>query len=239
MRRTFRTDAGAGGRGTLRFPHERPFAHLQPRPPRTPRGPGQSARLLRRRRPGDPDRRADHREVRRAGLCAPRDRPQSSRRRPPEGLGRGVHRGTGRGPDRSARGVLGPRRAQVGARRGQVARDGLSGRHLPAGLQGPCRGPEAFRRRPRDRADRPCRPPRGRRHHGPAARGHGHPDRGHRRRPRLGPPEPRQRRLPDPDHPVGRRHRRDGRPAQAALPRASPPRTRKTSATPPPIARRR
>jgi 4-hydroxy-3-methylbut-2-enyl diphosphate reductase len=59
----------------------------------------------------------------------------------------------------------------------KAARDGLSRRHLPPGLQGPCRGPEAFRRRPRDRADRPCRPPRGGRHHGPAARGHGHPDR--------------------------------------------------------------
>ena len=40
-----------------------------------------AARLLRRRRPRDPDRRAGAEEIRRAGLCPPRDRAQSLRRR--------------------------------------------------------------------------------------------------------------------------------------------------------------
>jgi hypothetical protein len=58
--------------------------------------PVRSARLLRRRRPGDPDRRAGAEEIRRAGLCPPRDRPQPLRRRGPAGAGRRLHRGTGR-----------------------------------------------------------------------------------------------------------------------------------------------
>ena len=50
------------------------------------------ARLLRRRRPRDPDRRAGARAVRRARLCPPRDRPQPLRRRPAARAGRGVRR---------------------------------------------------------------------------------------------------------------------------------------------------
>ena len=42
-----------------------------------------------------------------------------------------------------------------------------------------------------------------------------------------------------PDHPVGGRHGRDRRGAASAASRACRPRTRKTSATPPPTARRR
>ena len=40
-------------------------------------------------------------------------------------------------------------------------------RHLPAGLQGPCRGPALHRSGPRADPDRPCRPPGGRRHDRP------------------------------------------------------------------------
>ncbi len=46
-------------------------------------------------------------------------------------------------------------------------------RHLPAGHQGPYRGRAPPRERPPDGDDRPCRPPRDDRHHGPAARGRG------------------------------------------------------------------
>ena len=53
------------------------------------------------------------------------------------------------------------------------------------------------------------------------------------------PKRSRQARLRDADHAVGRRHRRDRRRAQAPLPRHRRARTRKTSATPPPTARRR
>ena len=42
-------------------------------------------------------------------------------------------------------------------------------RHLSAGHQGAPRGRDPSPARPRDRADRPCRPSRGDRHHGPAA----------------------------------------------------------------------
>ena len=42
-------------------------------------------------------------------------------------------------------------------------------RHLSAGHQGPPRGRDPSQARPRDRADRPCRPSRGGRHDGPAA----------------------------------------------------------------------
>ncbi len=135
--------------------------------------------------PRHPDRRAGDREVRRAGLCAPRDRPQPPCGRPPEGAGRGVRRGAGRVPDGPAGGVLRPRGAQVGAGRGAGAADALPRRHLPAGLQGARRGPAPPRRRPRDRADRPRRPPRGGRHHGPAAGRRGDPDRDGRGRPRV------------------------------------------------------
>ena len=65
-----------------------------------------AARLLRRGRPGDRDRRARDRALRRAGLCPARDRPQPLRGRRPEGQGRGVRRGTRRGARRRAGGVL-------------------------------------------------------------------------------------------------------------------------------------
>ena len=82
-------------------------------------------------------------------------------------------------------------------------------RDLPAGHQGASRGRDPFPARPRDRADRPCRPPRGDRHHGPAAAGRGRPRRDRRRMRRLfAPDESRQARLRHADDAVGRRHAR-------------------------------
>ena len=59
---------------------------------------------------------------------------------------------------------------EVGAGRGQEAQLLRPRRHLPAGHQGAPRGRDPPQARARDRADRPCRPSRGGRHHGPAAR---------------------------------------------------------------------
>ncbi len=76
-----------------------------------------AARLLRGGRSRDPDRRAGDREIRRAGLCPPRDRPQQVRRRQPQGQGRGVRRGARSGaPMRrrwSSRHTACPRRCRV------------------------------------------------------------------------------------------------------------------------------
>ena len=72
-------------------------------------------------------------------------------------------------PDRSARRVLRPWRAEIGAGEADRRQPALARRHLPAGQQGASGGRAASRRRPPDRADRPCRPSRGDRHHGPAA----------------------------------------------------------------------
>ena len=60
-------------------------------------------------------------------------------------------------------------------------------RHLPAGLQGPSRGRAPPRRGPHRGPDRPCRPSRGDRHHGPAAAGRGAAGRGRGARPRRSP----------------------------------------------------
>ena len=97
-----------------------------------------------------------------------------------------------------------------------------------------------FRARPRDHPDRPCRPSRGDRHDGPAAAGRGAAGRRPPRRPR-----PSCRTIPT-SSPMSRRRRcRSTTPRRSspllkrALPRASRVRTRRTSATPPPTARRR
>ena len=55
---------------------------------------------------------------------------------------------------------------------------------------------------------------------------------------RLAPRDPGRLAYHHPDHPVGRRHRRDRRRAARPLPADRRARTRKTSATPPPTARR-
>ena len=111
--------------------------------------------------------------------------------------------------------------------------------HLPAGLQGPHGGGAPFRGRLRDRADRPCRPSRGDRHHGPAAGGRHHPDRDRRRMPR-----PSRRAIPASSPTSPRRRCRSTTPgtsspfSSGASPRSTG-RTRRTSATPPPTARKR
>ena len=130
-----------------------------------------AARLLRRRRPGHPDRRAGAREVRRAGLCAARDRPQQIRGRGAEGA---RARCSSRSSTRSRRArrrwcfrrMACPRRCRPTRASAQHV---LPRCHLPAGQQGAYRGQPAFRRRPRDRADRPCRACRGDRHDGAVA----------------------------------------------------------------------
>ena len=65
----------------------------------------------------------------------------------------------------SAHGVV-----ERGRGRGRGPRPAGDRRHLPAGLQGPQRGPALRRAGPRDRPDRPCRPSRDRRHDGPDRR---------------------------------------------------------------------
>ena len=74
---------------------------------------------------------------------------------------------------------------------------------------------------------RPCRPSRGDRHLRPGARRRDDPDRDRRRTPRRSTPaDPDRPRLPDPDHAVGRRHRRDRRgAARRAFPRSQAPRS--------------
>ena len=115
------------GRGRERTPDGRPAR--------------QSARLLRRRRPRDRDRRAGARAVRRADLRAPRGRPQQvRRRRPARPRARCSSRSSTRCPPGStvvfsAHGVSKAVRAEADARGlARVRRD------LPAGHQGPRRG---------------------------------------------------------------------------------------------------
>ena len=146
----------------------------------------QPARLLRRRRPRDRDRRAGARAVRRADLRAPRGRAQQVRRRRPEGEGRGVRRGAGRGARRAARsssrahGVSKAVRAEADARgltvfdatcplvtkvHVEVAKMREHGREIVMiGHRGPSRGrghDGAVRRRhPPGRVGRRCRPAR-------------------------------------------------------------------------------
>ena len=197
-------------------------------------------RLLRGRRSGDPHRRTGDRETRRAGLCPPRDRPQSLRRRRIAPKGRDLRRGTGRGARRRPRRVFRARRSQIGARRGAGPRARLSRRDLPARFQGAPPGRTARRGGAAYRLHRPCRPSRGHRHLRPGAcrRDVAHRD---RRRCRGlhagGSGEPR---LPDADHLVGGRHRRGRGGVAASLPRdARSRRAARTSATPRRTARRR
>jgi 4-hydroxy-3-methylbut-2-enyl diphosphate reductase len=70
---------------------------------------------------------------------------------------------------RIARCLLRPRRAEVGAGRSAGARDDLSSTPPARSFPRCTSRPSAISRGPRDRPDRPCRPPGGDRHHGPAA----------------------------------------------------------------------
>ena len=178
----------------------------------------QPARLLRRRRAGDRDRRAGARAERAAGLCPPRDRPQPARRRRVARQGRGVRRGARRGARRRARGVLGAWRAQGDPGRGQAPQPVVRRRDLPAGQQGPSRRRAALPARPHRAADRPQRPSRGGRHDGPAAQGRRDPGRDRRAGRDASRARPEPARLCHPDHAVAARDREHPRGAQAALP---------------------
>ena len=183
---------------------------------------------------------AGARDLRAAGLCPPRNRAQPLRGREPARQGRDFRRGTRRGSRyRRAGNLFGAWRAAQRSRGGGAAPSVRARRHLSAGDQGASRGRDPLPPRPRDRADRPCRPPGGHRHHGPVAAGRGHADRDRGRRRKFHPARRRQSRLRDADHAVGAGHRGDRRRAQARAFRASPGRTRTTSATPPPTARKR
>ena len=194
--------------------------------------------------PRHPDRRAGAQALRRAGLCPPRDRAQPLR-------GRGPARPRARSSSRSstksrdtdgAGGLLRPRRAEVGAGGGRSARNFfyldatcplVSKVHSEAEIH--------HTPRPRDRADRPCRPSRGGRHAWASCRTA--PSRWSRPSTdaeALRAARSRQPRLRHADHAVGRRHRRDRRArCKRRFPDDRRRRTRKTSATPPPTARRR
>ena len=200
--------------------------------------PRRPARLLRRRRPGDQDRRDGAGEVGRPGLRPPRDRPQPLRGRRPQGQGRGLRRGALRLPPRPPGGLLRPRRPQIRPRRGRGPQHLVRRRHLPPGLQGPPRGRAPPRERPADGDDRPRRPPRGHRHHGPAPPGRRPPRRDPRRRrhPRARPTRSASPTSPRPPSP-STTPPRSSPPSAPASP-ASSARTRKTSATPPPTARK-
>ena len=190
------------------------------------------------------DRRAGARQIRRAGLCAPRDRPQPLR-------GRDACKAKGAifveeldeiPDDRRAGDLLGPRRAQGGARRGAAPRNLLYlDATCPLVTKVHREAERHFAARPRDPADRPRRPSGGGRHAWASCR----------RAPCM---------LVETVEDVARASaarpadelayvtqttlsvddtRRDRRRAAARASRASSARTRKTSATPPPTARRR
>ena len=179
--------------------------------------PGSAARLLRRGRAGDRDRRAGAQEIRATDLCASRDRPQPPRRR------RSARRGAvfvdeldemppGGMTVFSAHGVA--QRVEEVARRARAAGDRCD---LPAGRQGALRGAALCRAGARDRADRPCRARRGGRHdrpnpgQGPSGR------RPSATSPTLHVPDRRPARLRHADDAVGRRHPGDHRRAEDAV----------------------
>ena len=220
-------------------PHPEPD---RPERARRSRSAGGPARLLRRRRPRHPDRRAGAAEIRRARLRAPRDRPQPIRRRIPRRpkapfLWRSWTRS--RKPMQpvifSAHGV--PKAVPAAAKaRNMFYLDATcplvskvhveAARHHEEGL--------------RDRPDRPRRPSRGDRHDGPAAR---------RAPSRLIETAADARafvpRDPAQASPTSRRRRcrwttrPRSSPSSRSASRTSSGRTRKTSATRRPTARRR
>ena len=82
-----------------------------------------------------------------------------------QGQGRDLRRGARRDSrHRRAGDLLRPWRAEIGPGRGAKAQLLRARRHLSAGHQGASRGRDPSQARPRDRADRPCRPSRGGRH---------------------------------------------------------------------------
>ncbi len=190
--------------------------------------------VLRRRRSGDRDRRARHRDVRCADLRAARGRAQPLCRRSPAHARRGVRRGARRSAGRLDRDLLGAWRVAGRGARSRATRAHHLRCHLSAGHQG-AHGSAAFRARgPRRGADRPRRASGGRGHDWslrPRIR-RTHPA-GRIGRGRAAPrgARPPQAGLRHPDDAVGRRHRRHRVGPARALPRRWPRRARKTSAT--------
>ena len=138
------------GRGALRSLRRAgpPVLGAVGRGGRPPAGPaGRPAVVLRRGRAGHRHRRAGPRPLRRAGLRPPPDRPQPPRRGDARGRGaRSSSRSSTRCPTGatvvfSAHGVAPAVRADAGRPRPAGHR-----RHLPAGRQGPPRGPPVRRR---------------------------------------------------------------------------------------------
>ncbi len=84
--------------------------------------------------------------------------------------GRALRRGTGRSARRRRDGVQRPWRAAVGGQDRAGARAAGARRHLPAGFQGAQPGQALCRPGPHPDPDRPCRPSRSGRHHGPGRR---------------------------------------------------------------------
>ena len=84
--------------------------------------------------------------------------------------GRAFRRRSGRDSAGQRHHLQRPRRRQRGREARRGARPAGDRRDLPAGLEGAQRGPALRRAGARDRADRPCRPSRDRRHHGPDRR---------------------------------------------------------------------
>ena len=177
-----------------------------------PRPDRRAARLLRRRRPRDPDRRAGARALSaRRSMSATRSSTTASSSTGCAAMGAVFVEELDEVPDGrpvvfSAHGV--PKSVPAAAER---ARPRLSRRDLPAGLQGPSPGRAADRGRAPHPVHRPCRPSRGDRHLRPGARGPMTLIETARGAPTLARRRPGQSRLPDPDHAVGRRHGGDRR----------------------------
>ena len=156
----------------------------------------------------------------RRSMCATRSCTTGMWSRRLERKGARLRRGTGRDSrrrrDRSSAPMASPSRSSTTA---QDARPAGARRHLPAGLQGPHPGQALCRAGPDADPDRPCRPSRGRRHHGPGrrARASGLA----RSRTSRGSTSPRRYagRLRHPDDAQRRRHARRDRRAAGALQR--------------------
>ena len=202
----------------------------QARPARRP------ARLLRRRRPRRADGRAGARAARRPRLRAQGDRPQQARGRGARQARRDLRRGGDRGAGGRDGRLLRPRRRPGGPRQRRRPQPAHDRRHLPAGHQGPRRGPPLRRRGLHDRDDRPRGPRGGRRDDRRGPRQH-RPDR-NRRRGRVARGPRSRARSPSSPRPRSRstRRRRSSPPCAPSSRRSSAP-SPTTSVTRRPTAR--
>ena len=225
-----------GGRGGAGARAARGYGYCGGRgreaPPRLP------ARLLRRRRPGGPDRRARARPLRRPCLRPQGDRAQQARRRRAAQARRRVRRRARRDDPRGRHDrLLRPRRVPGGPRGRGAPRPADHRRDVPARHEGPPRGRQVRPRGLHDRPHRPCRPRGGRGDDGRGARPHrARRDRGRRRRARGRGPRPASPTSPRPPCRSTRPARSS--PACASASPRSPVPAPTTSATPRRTARR-